>query len=429
MPLPAEMRPKVDSTVRPRYSSVGGLDSRRSGAPCGTTRTRSGGAMPWATIIRRAVWVNTVVTTAWPQSRRSTDNCSSDGSDSTVCSVTTSGWRRPSASSRTASPAGPPNSPNSCSMHHHVDVGGPQHLGGGAVTARIVAGDGGQYLGAGGSRSALVEHRHDVDAAAAVGGQHRGAQVTGEDRDPAGLRCVGRDDGQPHEHHPFADPDLVEISLRRKTLRAHYGGGRRQQEPRAGAHANVHRVTDSHSRSKRLFRPERHHPLHPDRRGAPAGDVLVPADHPGVHRPSGRRGRDPGHLPGRPDHRPVPGPLDRRSTAGRRPGRARSPGQDPGRQHHQAAEHLRLGAAAQGGDRRTAVEGVRPSGLPGQPGHRRGARTSERATTRSRAARSTRCCGRATPIAGRRPRSSSTRGRIRTRWAPGHRIRRPTSRT
>ncbi len=31
---------------------------------------------------------------------------------------------------------------------------------------------------------------------------------------------------------------------------------------------------------------------------------------------------------------------------------------DPGRQHHQAAEHLRLGAAAEGRDRRAAVAGL-----------------------------------------------------------------------
>ncbi len=30
-----------------------------------------------------------------------------------------------------------------------------------------------------------------------------------------------------------------------------------------------------------------------------AGDVLVPADHPGVRRPGRRGGRDPRHLPGR----------------------------------------------------------------------------------------------------------------------------------
>ena len=46
-------------------------------------------------------------------------------------------------------------------------------------------------------------------------------------------------------------------------------------------------------------------------------------------------------------------------------------------------------------------------------------RTSAPATTRSRAARSTRCCARATPTAGRRPRSSSTPAATRTRWAPG----------
>ena len=65
---------------------------------------------------------------------------------------------------------------------------------------------------------------------------------------------------------------------------------------------------------------------------------------------------------------PRGGPADRR-----RPGRARGPGQDPRGQHHQAAQHLGLDPAAEGGDRRAAGPGLRAAGLPGRPEDRRGA--------------------------------------------------------
>ena len=81
MPLPAEISPKVDSTVRPaRWAivrwepSVSGAGlaataasmcgNRMVGAPCGTTRTRPAGATPESTTIRRAVSVNTVTSAA-----------------------------------------------------------------------------------------------------------------------------------------------------------------------------------------------------------------------------------------------------------------------------------------------------------------------------------------------------------------------------
>ena len=47
---------------------------------------------------------------------------------------------------------------------------------------------------------------------------------------------------------------------------------------------------------------------------------------------------------------------------------------DAGRQHHQAAQHQRLGAAAQGGRGRAAGAGLRHPGLPGRALIRRGAR-------------------------------------------------------
>jgi isocitrate dehydrogenase len=57
----------------------------------------------------------------------------------------------------------------------------------------------------------------------------------------------------------------------------------------------------------------------------------------------------------------------RRAEGQRRPGRAGPAGDHPGRQHHQAAEHLRLGAAAEGGHQGTAGPGLSAAGLPGNP--------------------------------------------------------------
>ena len=54
----------------------------------------------------------------------------------------------------------------------------------------------------------------------------------------------------------------------------------------------------------------------------------------------------------------------------------------PRGEHHQAAEHQRLGAAAQGGDRRAAGEGLRPARLSRRRGHRRGSARSGPATAR-----------------------------------------------
>ena len=65
-----------------------------------------------------------------------------------------------------------------------------------------------------------------------------------------------------------------------------------------------------------------------------------------------------------------------------------------------SASMPQLKAADQG----APVPGVRAPRLPGRPADRRGARRPRRATTRSRAARSTRCCARATPTDGPRRR-------------------------
>jgi isocitrate dehydrogenase len=91
--------------------------------------------------------------------------------------------------------------------------------------------------------------------------------------------------------------------------------------------------------------------------------------------------------------RPARGPA-----RGRRPRRARRAGQDARGQHHQAAQHLGLGPAAQGRHRRTAGAGLDLPDYPDDP-QTDAERDAAPATTRSRAAPSTRSCARATPTA------------------------------
>ena len=61
----------------------------------------------------------------------------------------------------------------------------------------------------------------------------------------------------------------------------------------------------------------------------------------------------------------FPDRLSERTAVGRRAVRARRARQDPGGEHHQAAEHQRVGAAAEGGDRRAA--GSRATPIPDYP--------------------------------------------------------------
>ena len=69
-----------------------------------------------STTIRRAVSVKTVTSVARRQRARSASACRTDGADSTVCSVTTSGCSSSSASDTTKAPASPPKMPYSCSI-------------------------------------------------------------------------------------------------------------------------------------------------------------------------------------------------------------------------------------------------------------------------------------------------------------------------
>ena len=143
--------------------------------------------------------------------------------------------------------------------------------------------------------------------------------------------------------------------------------------------------------------------LHPHRRGAAAGDVLLPADHRGLRRKAGVEvetrdislaGRIIAQFPDRlTDEQRLDDAL---AELGELATDARG-------QHHQAAQHLRLDPAAQGRDQGAA--GRRATTCRTTPRTRRPTRSarSAPATTRSRAPRSTRSCARATPTAARRP--------------------------
>ena len=111
--------------------------------------------------------------------------------------------------------------------------------------------------------------------------------------------------------------------------------------------------------------------------------------------------------------------LRARAAGPRRARRARRARQDARGEHHQAAEHQRLAAAAQGGDRRAAVAGLRDPRLPGRPG-RPGAREVRRGQGLG---------GQPGPARGqlRSPRAGVRQGlrraSTRTAWARGRRTR------
>ena len=112
--------------------------------------------------------------------------------------------------------------------------------------------------------------------------------------------------------------------------------------------------------------------LHADRRGTAAGDVLLAADIEAFTDTAGVEveTRDISLAARILAVSPTASPRISRSG---RPGRAGRPGDDARGQHHQAAQHLRVDAAAEGRDRRTAVAGLRAAGLPRRAAVRRGA--------------------------------------------------------
>ena len=130
----------------------------------------------------------------------------------------------------------------------------------------------------------------------------------------------------------------------------------------------------------------------------------------GVRRQGRRRGRDPRHLAGRPDHRPVPRPCSPTSSASttRSPSSASWPRQPE-------ANIIKLpNISASIPQLKAAITELQEQGydLPDYPEN---PQTDEdkrhpRALRQGQGlARSTRCCARATPTAARRPRSRTTR--------------------
>ena len=120
-----------------------------------------------------------------------------------------------------------------------------------------------------------------------------------------------------------------------------------------------------------------------DRRGAGAGHLRAAADREGIRQ--GHRGGDrpARHLAGRAHHRSVSGTPARRPAHSRRAGRPRRAGEDARRQHRQAAQHQRFGAAVAGSHRRAAEPRLRRSRLPRRTGRRR--RAGDQGALRRRA--------------------------------------------
>ena len=157
------------------------------------------------------------------------------------------------------------------------------------------------------------------------------------------------------------------------------------------------------SRPERRQRGDRlDHHLHPHRRGSGARDRLVPADRAGRHQPGGCGCRDPRHLARGPHPGGVPAEPHARAAGRRRARRARRTRHAARGEHHQAPEHLGVDPAAEGGHRRAAGRGLSTSRTTRTRPSRSKTRTSARATTASRAPRSTPCCARATATAVRR---------------------------
>ena len=112
--------------------------------------------------------------------------------------------------------------------------------------------------------------------------------------------------------------------------------------------------------------------LHADRRSAGARHLFAAADRPGVHAGGGLRRRDARHLARRPHPRAVSRSGSTPAQAvQRRSRRARRAREDARGQHHQAAEHQRLGPAAAGRDQGAAAAGLRRAGLSGGAAQRR----------------------------------------------------------
>ena len=110
------------------------------------------------------------------------------------------------------------------------------------------------------------------------------------------------------------------------------------------------------------------------RRSPGARDLFPAADRRSLRGRGGRVREAQRHLAGRSHPRQFPREAHPRATDQRRTHRTRRARDAARSQHHEAAEHLRLDPAAQSRDQGTARQGLRRSGLSGQPddGSRKG---------------------------------------------------------
>ena len=122
----------------PKVGIAGGARVSRVGAPCGTTRIFSSGQAPHSTSSRSAVSVITITSSACAQSSVSTSAWCGVGSESTVCSVTTSGCARLLGERQHVLAVAAAEDPVFVLKEHDVDVEPAEHPGG----ADVVAADG-----------------------------------------------------------------------------------------------------------------------------------------------------------------------------------------------------------------------------------------------------------------------------------------------
>ena len=141
-----------------------------------------------------------------------------------------------------------------------------------------------------------------------------------------------------------------------------------------------------------------------NRRSARAGHLLAAADHPEVHRGHRHHHRNGGHLPGRENSRQLPGGPDRGPARAGLADAAGRAGQAARGQHRQAAEHQRVGPAAQGRDQGAAGAGLPGARLPRESDDRRGAGDQDALREGAGERREPGAAGRELRPAGRRPR-------------------------
>ncbi len=229
----------------------------------------------------------------------------------------------------------------------------------------------------------------------------------GDARTPCGTRVKVRT-GQAGGRGHVVDAERLVVPEVREVLAPEEMPGERDVRHRLSV-SPMYTLTGPRRPRTRRAGDEAH--LHLDRRGAGAGDLLAAADRRGVRRRSRRRGRDcaTSRSPGA-SSRMFPDRLTEEQRSQRRARRARASWPRRPRRTSSSCPT----SAPRSRSCKAAIKELQDAGLrgcpdyPDEPERRDEERDQARATTRSRAARSTRCCARATPTAAPPRRSRRT---------------------